>query len=186
MATVTSGRSLGTIAATETSNPGVTSDPLTLFVTDPKVKPAIGVEGQIGFYVSRAFEIEGSASVSRPIVSVRLSDDFEAAEDTTAEKTLTQYLIGGSALYHFGRARLKPFVFGGGAYLRQLEADGASAQNGAELHAGGGIKYWFGRGRHRSGLRLDARVSSRTRSAGFEPMEHATLAIVSAGFAVLF
>jgi hypothetical protein len=60
-------------------------------------------------------------------------------------------------------------------------------QNGAELHAGGGIKYWFGRGRrNRAGLRLDARVSSRDRSAGFDSSRRATVATLNAGFALLF
>ena len=185
-ATWMTGRSLGKVTATETSNPGVTSNPLGLFVADPSVKPSVGIEGQVGVYLSPAVELEGTASFTRPVVSVHLSDDFEGAADTIAEKTVTQYLIGGSALYHFGRGRLKPFVFGGGAYLRQLEADAAAVQNGTELHAGGGLKYWFGKGRRRSGLRLDARVSARNRSAGFDPMQRATMAVVSAGFALLF
>ena len=60
-------------------------------------------------------------------------------------------------------------------------------QRGAGLHAGGGVKYWFGRGRrHRSGLRLDAQVSSRDRSAGLDSARRATVATLNAGFAVLF
>jgi len=77
-------------------------------------------------------------------------------------------------------------VFGGAAYLRQLDAGAADVQNGTELHAGGGIKYWFGHGRRRSGLRVDARVSSRNRSASLDPTKRATLPVVSAGFEVLF
>jgi len=186
MAAWTGGRALDAVAATETSNPGVSPNALTLFMTDPRVKPSAGVEGQVGIYLSPAFELEGAASFSRPVVSVRLSDDFEGAADTTAEKTVTHYLIGGSALYHFKRGPLTPFVFGGAAYLRQLEPDAADVQNGVELHAGGGMKYWFGKGRRRSGLRIDARISSRSRSAGFDPTKHTTVPVVSAGFAVLF
>ena len=185
-AVLTTGRSLGTVTATETSNPGVSSNPLGLFVSDLRVKPSLGMEGQVGVYLSPVFELEGNASYTRPVVSAHLSDDFEAAPDTTAEKTVTHYVIGGSALYHFGRGRVKPFVFGGAAYLRQVEPEGADVQNGTEFHAGGGVKYWFGKGRRRSGVRVDARVSSRNRSAGFDPMRHSTVALVSAGFAVLF
>jgi hypothetical protein len=185
-ATWTGGRDGGSANATLTSNPTVSPNPLTLFRADSKVRPSPGVEGQIGVYLSHAFEIEGDASFSRPVLSVRLSGDFESAPDTTAEETLTHYLIGGSAVYHVGRGRLTPFVLAGAAYLRQLDAGAANVQNGAELHAGGGIKYWFGRGRHRSGLRLDARVSSRNRSAGLDMTNRATLPVVSAGFAVLF
>jgi hypothetical protein len=180
------GRDAGSAIATETSNPAVIENPLTLFRADSRVKPAIGVEGQIGVYVSHAFELEGSVSFSRPVLSVRLTGDLEGAPDTTAEETLTQYVIGGSALYHFGRGRLRPFVFGGAGYLRQLDEGAAEVQNGTELHAGGGIKYLFGAGRHRSGLRLDARVSSRDRSAGLDPSKRATLPVVTAGVLVIF
>jgi len=186
-ATWTTGRNGGSASATETSNPTVSSTPLTLFKADSRVKPAVGVAGQIGVYVSRALEVEGAVALSRPVRSVRLTGDFEGAVDTTAEETLTHYLIGGSALYHFGRGRLRPFVLGGASYLRQLDDGAAAVQNGTELHAGGGIKYWFGGGRrHRAGLRLDAKVSSRDRSAALDSTKRATTATMSAGFAVLF
>jgi hypothetical protein len=182
----TNGRDAAPASATETSNPAVSTDPLTLFRADSRVKPSTGVEAQVGVYLSRAFEAEASVSVSRPVLSVHLTSDFEGATDTTAEETLTHYLIGGSALYHFGRGRLRPFLLGGASYLRQLDEGAADLQIGAELHAGGGIKYWFGRGRHRSGLRVDARISSRDRSVGLDTTRRATLPMVSGGFAVLF
>ena len=184
--TWTAGRHDGAASATETSNPTVSSVPLTLFSADSRVKPTPGVEGQIGVYVTRALEIEGALGFSRPVLSVHLTSDFENAPDTTAEETLTHYLVGGSALYHFGRGSLRPFVFGGASYLRQLDEGAADVQTGTEIHAGGGIKYWFGRGRRRSGLRLDARISSRDRSAGLDTAKRTTLPMVSAGLAVLF
>lgn len=184
--TWTNGRDAGSTSATETSNPAVSSNPLTLFKADSRVKPTPGVEGQIGVYVTRAFEVEGALSFSRPVLSVHLTSDFENAGDTTAEETLTHYIVGGSALYHFGRGALRPFVFAGAAYLRQLDEGAADVQTGTELHAGGGVKYWFGRGPRRAGLRLDARVSSRDPSAGLDTRRRATLPTVSAGFAVIF
>lgn len=186
-ATWTTGRNGGSASATETSNPTVSSTPLTLFNADSRVKPAVGAEGQIGVYVSRDIEIEGNVAFSRPVLSVRLTGDLEGAADTTAEETLTHYLIGGSALYHFGQGRLRPFVLGGASYLRQLDDGAAAVQTGTELHAGGGLKYWFAGGRRRrSGLRLDAKISSRDRSAGLDSTKRATVATISAGFAVLF
>ena len=182
----TGGRNFGSVTATETSNPAVSPNPLTLFRADSHLKSGIGLAGHVGVYLSPAFEVEGSASYSRPVLSVRLSADLEGAPDTIAEETLTHYVIGGSTLYHFGRGRLKPFVFGGAAYVRQLDAGAVDVQNGTELHAGGGIKYWFGRGRRRSGLRVDARISSRNRSAGLDTTTRTTLPVLSAGFAVLF
>jgi hypothetical protein len=186
MATWTAGRGLGSANATETSNPDVSPSPLTLFRAESRLKPGVGVEGQIGVYVSRAFEIEGAASYQRPVLAVRVTGDLEGAADTTAEETLTQYLIGGSALYHFGRGRLRPFILGGASYLRQLDATAADAVNGTELHAGGGVKYWFGRRGRRAGLRVDARLSSRDKSVGFDTTKRATQAVVSTGLMVNF
>ena len=50
-ATWTSGRNAGSVAATETSNPAVSPNPLTLFRADSRVKPSTGVEGQVGVYL---------------------------------------------------------------------------------------------------------------------------------------
>ena len=136
-------------------------------------------------YLSPRVAIEGTAAFSRPVLAIHLSGDFEGAADTIASETLTEYVIGGSLLYHFGSGRVVPFVLGGAAYLRQLHDDAAVLQTGTELHAGGGIKCWFGSGRRRSGLRVDAQVSARDRSAGFADKRIA-LPVVTAGMAFQF
>jgi hypothetical protein len=184
--TLNGGRTDAPTSATETSNPIVSSTPLTLFRAQASLEPAVGIEGRVGVYLTPAVELEGAGSFTRPVLAVRLTGDFEGAVDTTADETSTQYLIGGSALYHFGRGRLQPFVFGGAAFLRQLDAGGVDAQNGTELHAGGGMKYWFGHGRRRTGLRADGRVSSRDKSGGLDPTKRITLPVVSAGVVVNF
>ena len=94
-------------------------------------------------------------------------------------------LIAGSLLYHFGEGRVVPFVSGGGGYLRQLDEDNADVLTGNELHAGGGLKVWFGTGANRLGLRLDAQASSRSKSAGFE-QKRRILPVLGAGLIYLF
>ena len=98
---------------------------------------------------------------------------------------MTSYLAGGTLLYHFGRGAFVPFVSGGGGYLRELHEDNAVVLTGAEIHAGGGLQYWFGKGAHRFGLRVDAQVSSRSKSIGFEDKRR-VLPVVGAGVTYLF
>ena len=78
-----------------------------------------------------------------------------------------------------------PFVSGGGGYLRQIDDANADLVTGTEIHAGGGLKYWFGRGGRRLGLRVDAGLSSRNRSVAFE-QKRRMVPSVGAGLAVQF
>jgi hypothetical protein len=74
---------------------------------------------------------------------------------------------------------------GGAGYLRQLDEDNADVLTGNELHGGGGVKVWFGTGKGRLGVRVDARASSRSKSAGFE-QKRRILPVVGAGLVYLF
>jgi hypothetical protein len=183
--TWTSGYDAGDLSAFETPNSSTGAPPLTLFTTSSKMGSAAGVEAQLGFYLSRRVSVEGHFRVSRPMLETRVDDDYENADPTTAEETVTSYLAGGTVLYHFGRSALVPFVSGGGGYLRELHADNAAVLTGAEIHAGGGLHYWLGKGRHRLGLRLDAQVSSRSKSIGFEDKRR-VLPVVGAGLTYRF
>ena len=97
--------------------------------------------------------------MTRPSLNVRTSGDFENATDTTAESLLTEYVIDGSALYHFGSRPFVPFVVAGGGYLRQVLEDASTIETGIEVHGRGGVKHWFTR---RLGVRAEARASSRS------------------------
>ena len=104
----------------------------------------------------------------RPVYEVRISGDIEDAPDTTAEETLSRP-PDGSVVWHVTRAgfeRAGPFLFGGAGYLRELHEDDALVEEGLEYHAGGGIKWWFGQGRRRVGVRGEAGISIR--DGGFD------------------
>ena len=163
------GKDLSNQAATLTRNPTTGADPLELFTADASLEPVFGGQFRIGYYLSRAMAIEGGVQYSRPRLEVSLSNDFESAPATVASESVTSYLFTGSLLYHFGSgSKLKPFVLGGAGQVRDLYAGDELIETGVEYHAGGGIKSWFGSGRRKFGIRIDALVSIRDGGVGAE------------------
>ena len=155
----TGGYTFDSALANETRNPSTGSSPLTLFQGEPELTRGLGFNARVGFFFGPRFSVEGNLEVTRPSLSVRTSGDFESATDITAESPVTEYIVGGSGLYHFGSGSFVPFVVAGGGYLRQVFEDASTIESGNELHGGGGVKYWFGR---RFGVRAEARASSRS------------------------
>lgn len=164
---------------------GASSPPLTLFVTSSEVRSSAGAEARLGVYLSSRLAVEGRFQFARPLLVTRITDDFENADPTTASERVSSYLVGGTLLFHFGDGAFVPFVSGGGSYLRQLHENNAVVLTGSEIHAGGGLKYWFGSARHRFGLRLDAEASSRSKSVGFEDTRR-VLPVLAAGLTYRF
>ena len=181
----TAGYDAGDLSAFETLNSSTGAPPLTLFTTSSKMRPAAGAEARVGVNLSSKVAIEGRFRISRPTLETHVADDYENADPVTAEETVTSYLVGGSLLYHFGSGAFVPFVAGGGSYLRELHEDNAVVLTGAEIHAGGGLKYWLGKGEHRFGLRIDAQASSRSKSIGFEDKRR-LLPVFGAGVTYVF
>lgn len=175
-----------TALANETRNPTTGTSPLTLFQGEPRLDGGAGADAHLGYYLGPRMSIEGGLQFSRQSLVVRTSTDFESAPDTTVSSAITQYVIGGSFLYHFGNGRLRPFASVGGGYLRQLLEDNSIVETGNEIHGGGGITYWFGAGR-RFGVRAEARASSRSGGVTLDASTKRRLAAtVSAGVAYLF
>ena len=159
------GYGLGESVAELTSNSG--SSGFDEFTTDNRVRPAFGVQARIGFVVTPAIVVEGGLRFTRPVYEVRVSGDVENAADTTVEETLSQYVFDGSVVWQFSRGgRAVPFVFGGAGYLRELHEQDALVEEGVEYHAGGGMKWWFGEGGRRFGLRGEVGISIR--DGGFD------------------
>lgn len=159
----------GSRAAELTPNAG-SSGRVSLFDTESRVRPSAGLRARIGIFMTRAFAVEGGLRFTRPIYEVSVTDDFEDAEDLTVEETLDQYLFDLSAVWHFRRSgggRAMPFVYGGAGYLRELHEGEALVEEGLELHAGGGVKWFAGSGRW--GFRADAGISIK--DGGFDPEE---------------
>jgi opacity protein-like surface antigen len=159
--------------------------PLTLFAVESRMRSAPGAEAHLGIFLSRRVSLEGAFQYSRPILRAQVKSDFESAPDTDVEGVVVTYLARGSLLYHFGTGRFVPFVSGGGGYLRQIDDENADLVTGTEIHAGGGIKYWFGSGGRRLGLRMNAGMSSRRKTVAFE-QKRRMIPSVGAGLAFQF
>ena len=181
----TAGYDAGRGTATESPNSSTSAPPLTLFSSSARVPAVAGVEARAGVYLAERVSVEAAFQFSRPTLRVRLDDDFENAAPQEAVGGLSSYVIAGSLLYHFGSGRVVPFVSGGGGYLRQLDEDNADVLTGNEVHAGGGVRLWFGTGASRLGLRVDAKGSVRSRSAGFE-QKRRVLPVLGAGIVYRF
>ena len=171
-ATWSQGYDLGATRATLTRNPGTGSTPFELFSADTRIDSAPAGHARLGVYLARSVSIEGGVQYSRPMLRTRLGDDAEGAEAITASETVTRLVFTGSVLFHivpasFAGGRGVPFIFGGGGYVRELHQGNELVETGREIHVGGGLKYWFGSGRRRAGLRGDAGVSLREKGIDF-------------------
>ena len=139
-----------------------------LFTTESSVGDFTGVHARVGYYLSRSISFEASVRYARPELSVDLSGDAESAADETATETASHYVFGGSVLFDlreasFAGGRGVPFVSGGAGYLRELHEGNQLVETGSEYHATAGLKYWFGTGDNRFGLRFEAGLSARKR-----------------------
>jgi hypothetical protein len=183
-----SGFEMGTLTAELTkSTPTETFD---LFETETTASGFPGAFVRLGYYLSDGVSIEGGMRYARPVLSVRLTGDAESAPDTTAEETLSHYLFEGSLVWHlrhlsFASGRAIPYLAGGGGYIRELHEENQLVETGQEFHALGGLKYWFGSGARRFGLRIEGGVSARKK--GFDNDDAVrTQPIVFGGLSYLF
>jgi len=147
------------------TRPGSGSSPLPLFQTESRLDGAAGVRAQAAWFLTRRLAVEGILEYSRPSLRTTILNDFETATGSEAAVGIRAYLFGGSVLYHFGRSRIVPFVCAGAGGLRQLDDEARNVTAGAEMHAGGGVKYRLS---SRMALRIDAGASARDKSVGFE------------------
>lgn len=166
----------------ELRNPGALAAPVTLFDVNARVETAVGAVAHASLFVTSHVAVEGLAEYSRPTLRAALSSDFEGATGTETYTTLSSFLFGGSVLYHFGGRRVMPFVSGGAAWLRQLDDARVMLVTGAEVHAGGGMRYALSR---HVGVRAEAGVSSREHSIVFTDTRH-VLPVLSIGVAYRF
>jgi hypothetical protein len=170
-ATWSDGYDLGTRPAELTRNTGTGSGAFELFTSDTRVATATGGQARLGVYLSPSVALEGGVQLLRPVLSSRLTSDFEGAEDTTATETISRYVVDGSLVFHltrlsFGDGRGVPFLTGGAGYLRELHERDELIETGRTYHGGAGVKLWFGRGARRLGVRAD--VGLAMRDGGFD------------------
>lgn len=155
------GFGVDTLPAELTANAGNDAAPVTLFQTESSIAGVAGVQSRVGFFVSSTLSFEAGFQYSRPVLGVRVFDDFEDAEEVTVDETMSRYVVDGSLLLHprrwrFAGGRGMPFIVGGAGYLRELHEGRELVETGRTFHGGLGVKYWLTRGRRRLALRGDA------------------------------
>ena len=187
-ATWSDGYDLGTRSADLTRNTGTGTGPFELFTADTRVATTTGALGRIGVYLSRSVALEGGVQFSRPVVSSRLTNDAEQADDTTSTETISRYVFDGAVVFHltglsFAGGRGVPFLTGGAGYLRELHEQDELIETGRTYHGGAGLKLWFGQGARRFGVRADVGVAMR--DGGFDFSEDRRT-VPTAGFSLVY
>jgi hypothetical protein len=189
---------LGTEKAVEQGNGVPAGTPVTLFEARTSLDHGPLFEGRVAWHFTRALSAEGTFGVMRTHLRTSITNDFEQAPPTVATSRLTQYtgeagLVVELPRFRFARGRLRPFVTGGGGYLRQLHDGATLVEEGQAAYAGGGVKIRLreSAGRRPStlkalGVRVDARANFTHR--GFEVNGDAwrTYPTLSAGLFVCF
>jgi hypothetical protein len=163
------GFDLGDAAAELTRNPTTGTTPLNVFRAGSQLGGGIGLQGRLGVFLTSRLAVEGGVRWTQPTLTIRLTDDVESAANQDAEERLSQYVIDGSAVWHFSGsrpARATPFLAVGAGYIRDMHEGNTFAETGTEYHASGGFKWWFNPARHRLGLRGEVGVS--VRDGGFD------------------
>ncbi len=153
---------------------GSTPAPFTLFAASSKVDRAPGVSARVGVTLTPSLMIEGGGTFGMPRVGFSISQDAEAGARTIEGEQLAQYFFDAAVVWHLPMRlgpRVRPFVVGGGGYLRQLHEERTLVETGQIYYGGVGARYWIrgGSGTARSlGLRGDVRANLRRGGIDFE------------------
>ena len=166
------------------------SEGFELFSIDGRTNGFPGAHARVGLYLTRAISVEGGVRFAKPELSYDLSGDAESADDERAVEVLSHYVFDGSVLLHFvnrtfAGGRAVPFVSAGGGHLRELHEGSQLVETGTEIHGTAGLKYWFGSGRRRFGLRVEVGVSSRQGGVDGDDVRR-TIPMVMGGVGFLF
>ncbi len=167
------GQPLGSRDANLTTGTGAT---LRLFSTTSELAAAAGFEARVGVRVTRAFDVEASASYGTPELRTRVSNDLENTTGATSSESVKQYTVGAGMLWYVplrkSSSRVRPFVIGGAAYLRQLHEAATLVATGQTYQLGGGAKVLLASRTRKAikavGVRLDACAIVRTKGITFD------------------
>jgi hypothetical protein len=187
---------LGSERATESGNGVPTGTPVTLFETDSSLDRGALFEGRVAWHLTHALAVEGTFSMTRTHLRAAVRNDSEQAAPIVATSPLTQYAAEAGLLWHlngltFGHGRARPFITGGGGYLRQLHDGATLVETGQSAYAGGGLKYRLHEGARRSmlkaiGLRADARLNLTHGGFDVDPDAWRKYSSLSGGLFVCF
>jgi len=166
---------LGDASAQLRSNAvGATPPPFTLFSASSKVGPVAHASVRVGFAVTPRLLVEGGGHFGRPRIGIQISQDSEVAAQALEGEELQQFFLDGAVVWHLPvrlGPRVRPFVIGGGGYLRQLHEERTMVEAGQIYYGGVGARYWIrgGSGTARSfGLRGDLRANLRRGGIDFD------------------
>lgn len=153
---------------------GSTPPPYTLFSASSDVSRTPSVNVRVGFTLTPHLMIEGGGSFGLPRVGFAITQDAEAGAQRIEGEQLKQYFFDGAVVWHLPLRlgpRARPFVIGGGGYLRQLHEERTLVETGQIYYGGLGARYWIRGGsdsRRSLGLRADLRAHLRRGGIDFE------------------
>jgi hypothetical protein len=163
--------------------------PFTLFRAESDIEGAPGFDARLAYALSRAFSVEVAGTFSRPQLRVRITEDAESTPSIDAGEEIGQFTVDVSGLWHLpGRtlgSRARPYVIGGGGYLRQLHEDRYLVETGSVAYGGGGVHYWFrggSTGQRAMGVRGEASIVMRSRGIDFEDKRRTYPRLSALGF----
>jgi hypothetical protein len=100
----TGGYAIGDATATLRGNAvGPTAPPFTLFRAESAVDGSAGVDGRVGFAITRTLTVEGGVSYQQPGITTELSDDAEVPAATLDAERLSQYIVDVGVLWEVPR-----------------------------------------------------------------------------------
>jgi hypothetical protein len=171
----TGGYPLGDRNAEIRRNSTGTTAPFTLFRADSEIDGVRGVEARVALALTRTLAVEVGGTYGTPQLGVTITQDNEADPTTLVSERIEQYTVDVSGVFQLSRVNLgrraRPYVTGGGGYLRQLHAGRLLLETGSTIHLGGGIRYWLRGGLTAAralGVRADTRVVHRSGGVDFE------------------
>jgi hypothetical protein len=162
-----------------------------LFATSNDLSASAGAGAKVTVRLTHLFEVEASATYTRPAIESTISNDTEGAQSLTATDRLRQFTIEGVLLYSPLRwkvGRAHPFLSASAGYLRQLHEGDTLALSGQIYGFGGGatvplVKSQSGRRMKSFGLRADLRAVIRTKAAAVDGKSHTSPAVGVSAFA---
>ncbi len=166
-----------------------TPSPFTLFRARSVLEGAPGLEARLALAFSRLLAVEVGATFAKPHLDVTITQDGEGNPSSSIVETISQYTIdvGGVVQLPWVKlgSRARPYVIGGGGYLRQLHEDRLLVETGSLVYVGGGVRYWLRGGSATSralGVRADARYVRRMRGIDFEDRSRGYATFSALGF----
>ena len=150
-----------------------------LFSTSTTLAGAPAIDGRVGVRLTPSLMVEGEASLAQQDLRVEISNDVEAGSvSVTPVERVEQFTVGGAVVWFVPTraSRVRPFVAGGGGYLRQLHESATLVVTGRYYQVGGGLVYPLasrsGAWLKTMGLRLEARALFRVDGVALDSSTH--------------